>query len=64
MTLEIIPPELLNSDLYETYYNVCWFDSRTLIRCQHSFHGKPQNVPYCDKINVEGSFIAKVVEER
>jgi hypothetical protein len=62
--LQTVPPELLNPDLYETYYNVCWFDSGTLIRCKHSFHRKPQNVLYCDQINVVGSFIAKVMEER
>lgn len=62
--LEIIPPELFDSKLYETYYNVCWFDSGTLVRCQHSFHRKPQNALYCDQVNVEGSFIAKVMEER
>ncbi len=62
--LEVIPPELLNPDLYEAYYNVCWFDRGTLIRCKHSFHRKPQNALYCDQINVEGSFIAKVMEER
>jgi hypothetical protein len=41
--LDTIPPDLLTSDRYETYYNVCWFDSGTLIRCKHSFHRKPQN---------------------
>lgn len=62
--LETIPPELLSSDRYDTYYNVCWFDEGTLIRCQHSFHHKPQNALYCEAIKLEGSFIAKVMEER
>jgi hypothetical protein len=62
--LEIIPAELSNSERYETFYNVCWFDCGTLIRCKHSFHSKPQSALYCDKINVESSFIAKVMEER
>ena len=62
--IEAIPPELLDPSLYGTFYNVCWFEDGTLIRCKHSFHSKPQNALYCDKINVEGSFIAKVMEER
>jgi hypothetical protein len=62
--LEVVPPELLDPARYETYYNVCWFDSGTLIRCKHSFHRNPQNALYCDMIRVEGSFIAKVMEER
>jgi hypothetical protein len=62
--LETIPPELFDSKRYETYYNVCWFDCGTLVRCKHSFHRKPQNTLYCDQMNVEGSFIAKVMEER
>lgn len=62
--LEMPPPEVFDSDRYETYYNVCWFDSGTLIRCKHSFHHKRENALYCDQINVEGAFIAKVLEER
>jgi len=62
--LETIPPELLDPKLYETYYDVCWFNSGTLIRCGHSYHGSPQNALYCEQIKVEGSFIAKVMEER
>jgi hypothetical protein len=62
--LETIPPELFDSNRYETYYNVCWFDRGTLVRCQHSFHRKLQNALYCDQVKVEGSFIAKVMEER
>lgn len=62
--LTTIPPELTDPNLYETYYNVCWFDHGTLVRCKHSFHHKPQNALYCDQINIEGSFIARVMEER
>lgn len=62
--LETFPSEILHSERYETYYNVCWFDSDTLIRCAHSYHPKPENALYCDKINIAGSFVAKVVEER
>jgi hypothetical protein len=62
--LETVPNEILYSDQYETYYNVCWFDSETLVRCGHSYHRKPENALYCDKINVVGSFIGKILEER
>jgi hypothetical protein len=58
--LATIPPALADPDRYETYY----FDHGTLVRCKHSFHRKPQNALYCDQIDVEGSFIAKVMEER
>ena len=62
--LEIAPPETLDPEKYETYYNVCWFDSGTLIRCKHSFHREARNALYCDKIKTDGAFIAKVLEER
>jgi hypothetical protein len=62
--LETVPPEVLSSDRYETYYNVCWFDNGTLIRCKHSYHRKPENALYCKKIQTNGSFVAKVLEER
>jgi len=62
--LEVLPPEVASSDRYETYFNVCWFDSGTLLRCGHSFHRKPENALYCDKIKTEGCFVAEVLEER
>jgi hypothetical protein len=62
--LEILPPEVLSSGQYETYYNVCWFDSGTLLRCNHSYHRKPGNALYCDKIKTKDCFIAEVLEER
>ena len=62
--IEKLPAELSDPNRYETYYNICWFDSGTLVRCKHSFHHTPQNALYCDAIRVDGSFIAKVLEER
>lgn len=62
--LETVPPEIFNSEQYETYYNVCWFDSDTLLRCGHSFHRKPENALYCDQIKIPGSFVGKILEER
>ncbi len=62
--LETIPNEIRYSDQYETYYNVCWFDSDTLLRYGHSYHRKPENALYCDKINVAGAFVGKILEER
>jgi len=61
--LEMIPYEILSSDQFETYYNVCWWDGGTLLRCGHSFHRTEENARYCDK-NVEGTVIGKVLEER
>ena len=62
--LETVPNEILYSDQYETYYNVCWFDCETLVRCEHCYHRTPENALYCDKINVAGSFVGKILEER
>jgi hypothetical protein len=62
--LDMIPNEILYSERYETYYNVCWFDRGTLVRCGHSYHRKPENALYCDRIQVAGSFVGKVLEER
>jgi hypothetical protein len=62
--LDTIPPEIVASDRYETYYNVCWFDGGTLLRCKHSFHRRPENALYCDRIGIEGCFVAQVLEER
>jgi hypothetical protein len=62
--LETLPPEILSSGRYQTYYNVCWFDSGTLLRCKHSYHRQPQNALYCSKIKTDGCFVAEVLEER
>jgi hypothetical protein len=62
--LEALPPEVAASDRYEEYYNVCWFDSGTLLRCKHSYHRKPENALYCEKTKMDGFFIARVLEER
>jgi hypothetical protein len=62
--LETVPQEIFLSDRYETYYNVCWFDSDTLVRCGHSYHKQPENALYCDKIKIDGAFIGKILEER
>jgi len=43
--LEMIPHEILSSDQFETYYNVCWWDGRTLLRCEHSFHRTAEKCP-------------------
>ena len=61
--LEMIPYEILSSDQFETYYNVCWWDGGTLLRCEHSFHRTEENARYCEK-NIEGVLIGKVLEER
>ena len=61
--LEMIPYDILSSDQFETYYNVCWWDGGTLLRCEHSFHRTEENARYCDR-NVEGTVVGKVLEER
>ena len=62
--LDMVPHELLSSDKFETYYNVCWWDGGTLLRCEHSFHRTEENARYCDKHVGEGMLIGKVLEER
>ena len=62
--LDTVPDEIFDSEKFETYYNVCWFECGTLFRCEHSFHRSPENALSCDKAKVEGSFIAQVMEER
>jgi hypothetical protein len=61
--LDMIPHEILASDQFETYHNVCWWDGRTLRRCQHSFHRTEENARDWDR-NIEGTVIGKVLEER
>ncbi len=62
--LEMIPNEILVSERFETYYNVCWFECGTLYRCGHSFHRTEENARYCDKRAGVGAVIGKVLEER
>jgi hypothetical protein len=62
--LEETPHEILSSDKYESFYNVCWFDSGTLFRCEHTFHSSPEDARRCEKSDVADSFIGKVLEER
>jgi hypothetical protein len=61
--LDMLPYEILSSDQFETYYNVCWWAGGTLLRCEPSFHRTGENARYCDK-NIEGTVIGKVLEER
>ena len=58
------PADLFDSARYETYYNVCWFDTGTLYRCQHAFHRTPEEAGQCSRNNVPGSMIGTIVEER
>src|SRR5437588_12016080 len=46
--LELVPHDILYSDQFETYYNICWFDCGALFRCGHSFHRTQENALYCD----------------
>jgi hypothetical protein len=63
--LEVVPTEIFTSDHYETYYNVCWFDTiGTLHRCVHRYHRTVENAAYCKENGTEHSFIGKVLEER
>jgi hypothetical protein len=61
--LLMIPFDVLESNEYDAYYNICWFDAGVLLRCEHSFHRKPENAMYCDKVDVPGSMIGKVLEK-
>jgi|SRR6516162_5830495 hypothetical protein len=61
--LDMIPNEILMSDRFETYYNICWFECGTLFRCGHSFHKTEENVRYCDKNLGDGMLIGRVLEE-
>lgn len=61
--MEMIPRDILSSDQFETYYNVCWWNGGALFRCGHSFHRTEENARYCDR-NAEGTVIGKVLEER
>jgi hypothetical protein len=62
--LDVVPREIFDSEKYEPYYNVCWFECGALFRCEHSFHRARENALYCDKAKTEGSFIGEVLEER
>jgi hypothetical protein len=62
--LALVPHEVLYSDQFETYYNVCWFDCGALFRCGHSYHRTEENARYCDKNFGEGVLIGKVLEQR
>jgi len=62
--LTMFPHEILYSDRYETYYNVCWFESGALCRCEHSFHRTKESAFYCDKSKTEAFLIGKVLEQR
>jgi len=61
--LLMIPYDILESKEYYSYYNICWFDAGILLRCHHSFHRKPENAMYCDKVDTPGSMIGKVLEK-
>lgn len=62
--LDMVPNEILMSDQYETYYNVCWFECGTLYRCGHAYHRTEENARYCNKKAGAGAFIGKILEER
>lgn len=62
--LLMVPHEILYSDKFETYYNVCWFDCGALFRCRHSYHRTADHARYCDKNIGEGVLIGRVLEER
>jgi hypothetical protein len=62
--LDMVPNEILDSDKYEIYYNVCWFECGTLHRCEHSFHRTPDNALHCDITKPEGYLIGKILQER
>lgn len=59
----MVPNEILMSDRFETYYNVCWFECRTLFRCGHSFHKTEENARYCRNNAGEGVLIGRVLEQ-
>jgi len=61
--LLMIPYDVLESNEYATYYNICWFDAGVLMRCEHSFHRRPENAMHCDKADTPGSMIGKVLEK-
>ena len=63
MPLLVIPYDILESKEYDAYYNICWFDTGMLLRCEHSFHRKPENAMYCNKVDTPGSMIGKVLEK-
>jgi hypothetical protein len=63
--LDIVPAEILDSDKFETYYNVCWFDGQGLLRrCEHSYHRTEENATYCKFAGLEHTVIGKVLEQR
>jgi hypothetical protein len=63
--LDIVPAEILDSDKFETYYNVCWFDGQgSLRRCEHSYHRTEENATYCKFAGLEHAVIGKVLEQR
>jgi hypothetical protein len=62
--LDMIPNEILHSDQYGTYYNVCWFECGTLFRCEHSTHRTRDEAMTCKLTKIEGYLIGKVLEEQ
>ena len=62
--LQIVPNEIFDDTLYETYYNVCWFDLGTLFRCEHAFHRTREDASQCYATGATGSMIGKILEER
>jgi hypothetical protein len=62
--MEVIPHHVAYSDRFESYYNICWFDSGSLQRCEHSFHRTPQSALYCDTTKRYGCLVGKVFEEQ
>lgn len=62
--LQLVPNEIFDDTLYETYYNVCWFDLGTLFRCEHAFHRTREDAAQCYATGAKGSMIGKILEER
>ena len=63
--LDVVPDEIFESDKFETYYNVCWFDGQgSLRRCEHSYHRTEENATYCKYASLEHTIIGKVLEQR
>ena len=62
---DILPAEIFDSDKFETYYNVCWFDGQGLLRrCEHSYHRTEENATYRKYAGLEHTIIGKVLEQR
>jgi len=62
--LLMVPYQILESSEFDTYFNVCWFDAGVLFRCEHSFHRTQENATYCQRNEIAGSQIGKVLERR